>query len=207
MPRAVLVMLLVALLLAGSLHAQRRSEGSLGQGAGAHFAGQRDFAGGFHPGNGISSRGFSSRNGFSSRQFRSRRFDNSGSVFFPYFDALDYNESYPEAEPAALLPPVALSRIPDTPPPARPLVIEVPRAANASIAKAPPPTIFILANGERLEIRRYMLTVSTLSVNIDRQQRTIPVDMLDLNATLAANRERGVDLEIPGDRNEISVSF
>ena len=38
-------------------------------------------------------------------------------------------------------------------------------------------------------------------------QRTIPLDMLDINATIAANREREVDLRIPADRNEISLSF
>ena len=70
-----------------------------------------------------------------------------------------------------------------------------------------PPTIFILANGERLETRRYVLTVSRLSVNIERRQRTLPLDMLDIDATIAANRERGIDLQIPIDRTEISLSF
>jgi len=85
-------------------------------------------------------------------------------------------------------------------------VIEIPPVANAT-AKELPPTIFILANGERLEARRFVLTASLLSVNIDRRQRTVPLDMLDLNATLATNHERGIDLRIPDDRNEISISF
>ena len=70
-----------------------------------------------------------------------------------------------------------------------------------------PPTIFILANGERLETRRFLLTASNLSFSIGRQQRTIPLDRLDLDATIAANHERGIDLRIPADRNEISLSF
>ena len=70
-----------------------------------------------------------------------------------------------------------------------------------------PPTIFILANGERLETRRYVLTASNLSVSIDRQQRTVPRDLLDINATITANHERGIDLRIPVDGNEISLSF
>jgi hypothetical protein len=41
----------------------------------------------------------------------------------------------------------------------------------------------------------------------DRQQRTVPLDMLDINATIAANHEHGIDLRIPADRNEISLSF
>jgi hypothetical protein len=68
-------------------------------------------------------------------------------------------------------------------------------------------TIFVLATGERLEARRFMLTASDLAVVIDRQQRTIPLHMLDIDATVTANRERGIDLRIPTDRNEISLSF
>jgi hypothetical protein len=86
-------------------------------------------------------------------------------------------------------------------------VIEIPVAANASAAKMLPPTVFILANGERLEARRFLLTASNLSFSIDRQQRTIPLNRLDLDATIAANHERGIDLRIPADRNEISLSF
>lgn len=85
--------------------------------------------------------------------------------------------------------------------------IEIPAAAHSPAAKIPPPTVFILSNGERLETRRFVLSASALSVSIDRQQRTVPLDTLDLKATLAANRERGIDLRIPNDRNEISLSF
>jgi hypothetical protein len=67
--------------------------------------------------------------------------------------------------------------------------------------------MFILINGERLETRRYVLTASNLTVSIDRQQRTVPFDLLDINATITANHERGIDLRIPADRNEISLSF
>ena len=70
-----------------------------------------------------------------------------------------------------------------------------------------PPTIFILANGERLETRRFLLTATNLSFSVDRQPRTIPLDRLDLDATIAANQDRGIDLRIPADRNEISLSF
>jgi len=89
----------------------------------------------------------------------------------------------------------------------KPLVIEVPGAASSTSAKTLPPTIFILANGERLETRRFVLTASNLSVSIERQKRTVPIALLDLNATIRANRERGIDLLIPYDRNEISLSF
>ncbi len=86
-------------------------------------------------------------------------------------------------------------------------VIEIPAAANSSAAKVLPPTIFILANGERLESRRFVLTSRLLSLSIDRQQRSVPLDRVDINATITANHERGIDLRIPDDRNEISLGF
>ena len=89
----------------------------------------------------------------------------------------------------------------------KPLVIEIPGAASSTAARMSPPTVFILANGERLETRRFVLTASNLSVSIDRQQRTVPFHMLDINATISANHERGIDLRIPADRSEISLSF
>jgi hypothetical protein len=46
-----------------------------------------------------------------------------------------------------------------------------------------------------------------LSFSVDRQQRVVPFDMLDIDATVSANHERGIDLRIPVDRNEISLSF
>jgi len=58
-----------------------------------------------------------------------------------------------------------------------------------------------------LEAQRFVLTVSSLSVNISRHERIIPLEAIDLDATTAANRERGINLPIPSDRNEISLSF
>jgi len=73
--------------------------------------------------------------------------------------------------------------------------------------KPVPATIFILTTGEKVEAQRYLLTASSLSVTVQRNQRTIPVQMLDLDATEAANRDRGVELLIPTDLNEISLRF
>ncbi|PYX52458.1 MAG: hypothetical protein DMG79_00670 [Acidobacteria bacterium] len=95
--------------------------------------------------------------------------------------------------------------MPDAPIPKGQL-IEVAPAAN-SVPRLLPPTIFILANGERLESRRFVLTASTLSISIDRQHRNLPLGLVDIDATIAANRERGIDLRIPDDRNEISLGF
>ena len=80
-------------------------------------------------------------------------------------------------------------------------------AASSSADKPLPLTIFILANGERLETRRFLLTAAALSVNGERRQRTIPVDQLNLDATIAANHSRGIELQVPADRNEILIRF
>ena len=92
------------------------------------------------------------------------------------------------------------------PPIPRAQVIEIPGNKNA-IVRVLPPTIFVLASGERLEARRYVLTASNLSLSIGRQERIVPLDVLDIDATVAANHVRGIDLRIPESRNEISLSF
>ncbi|MGE5054660.1 MAG: hypothetical protein ACM3WP_10890 [Acidobacteriota bacterium] len=94
--------------------------------------------------------------------------------------------------------------------PARPLpaqVIEIPDTSESTETKPLPATVFFLTNGERLETQRYLLTANSVSLTLGRNQRTIPLQMLDLDATIAANRERGIDLRIPNDRSEISLRF
>ena len=137
-----------------------------------------------------------------------------GVLFAPYW--------FPFDELGGYEPPYAESTGPDSPPivlqssapdrvPGTPKIIEVPReSSRAEIlpsAKPLPPAIFILKNGERLEAHRFLLRNGSLSFNANRQPRTIPLDSLDLDATLAANRERGIDLHVPADPNEISLSF
>jgi hypothetical protein len=58
-----------------------------------------------------------------------------------------------------------------------------------------------------VETKRFVLTASLLTVRIGRQQRTIPLQMLNIDATVTTNHERGIDLQVPDDRNEISLSF
>jgi len=197
MPRASTVALLVASFLIGSSQAQRAGGTFHGNAAGPRFAGQHGFLprGNVFPGG---------RHGLP-RHFRPAYPYDSGSFFLPYFEPLD--DEYPaEAETPAPVAPAVLPWTEEVPH-AKPLVIEVPGAANATAAKVLPPTVFVLANGERMETRRFVLTASNLSVSIDRKERTVPVEMLDIDATVAANRERGIDLRIPLDRNEISLSF
>ena len=199
MPRAALLALLVACLLGGSLQAQRAVAFR------SSVAARSDFRSGF-----VRQRGFPNR--FASGHSRHRQ-NNFGSFFLPYSEFpygeplleeqsdLETNETAP---PSAILQPHERISEPRAP---KPLVIEIPGAASSATAKMVPPTIFILANGERLETRRFLLSAINLSVSIDRQERTVPIAMLDVEATISANRERGIDLRVPYDRNEISLSF
>ena len=190
MPRAALLTLLVASVLNGSLQAQR---------AGAAFHGnaarQRVRSGS------VGQRGFPNRFFPSGSHHRG----SFGSYFVPYGEPFGYEQPDAEAVTNGPVPPVVIPRTLEPPVP-KAQVIEIPGVANPN-AKGLPPTIFILANGERLETRRFVITASLLSVSIDRQQRTVPRDLLDINATITANHERGIDLRIPADRNEISLSF
>ena len=200
MLRAALFTLLIVAILGGFLQAQRATATSHGSSAvrlpvRSGFGRQRGFPNRFSP-----SRSHLHHGGF-------------GSVFVPYLFPYDEPFGYEQPDAEALTTPAVIpqpdERQSQTPEPPVPnaKVIEIPGAANSTAAKMLPPTIFILANGERLETRRYMLTASNLSVSIDRQQRTVPLDLLDINATITANHERGIDLRIPAARNEISLSF
>ncbi len=194
MPRTAACALLVSMLLSGSLMAQHGgvvSRGGMtavpGHSPSAPFRGsisQRPFA-----------RDHSHRN-------------HAGFLYpylFPYDEPYGYEGPYTEVvekQPA----PVAAPPLPPQPVP-EPKVIEVPAAADQASAKPLPPTVFILNNGERLESKRFLLRANDLSITLNRRQRTIPLDQLDLEATIAANRDRGIELEIPADPNEISLRF
>lgn len=200
MYRGALFALLAVSVLTAPLSAQR--------GGGGH-------AGGGHATGGHT--GFGARSGghFGSRRFADGRrgWNNYGYGYgdYPYFFPDDWYDGeqdgdVPADQPAA---PVVVQRVREERPP-KPLppaqVIDIPNTGS-TVAKSLPPTVFVLNNGERLESDRYVLTANSLSVNVHRSLRTIPLDMLDIDATLAANRDRGVDLKIPNDRNEISLRF
>ncbi|HEY6338954.1 MAG TPA: hypothetical protein VIW68_10700 [Candidatus Sulfotelmatobacter sp.] len=198
MPRAALQTLLVAAVLCASLHAQRGGtpfHGNVARPAAARPAVRSAWRHG-------SPNRVSSRNGFLPSRLRR---SNSFGYFLPD-DLFSYEQ--PDVEPPASGP-VAQVMTPPVPEPAlrQSQLIEIPSVANSPAAKVPPAAVFILATGERLEARRFILSASALSITVDRQQRTVPLEMLDLHATISANRDRGIDLRIPDDRNEISLSF
>lgn len=78
---------------------------------------------------------------------------------------------------------------------------------NQPVATPAPPAVFILSNGERVESAHYLLTFDSLRVQQGGTQRTIPLSAVNLNATIAANHERGIDLKVPTSRAQIMLGF
>ena len=79
--------------------------------------------------------------------------------------------------------------------------------AHGTLPGPTAPAVFILSNGERLESTHYLLTITSLRVQQGEMQRTIPLSAVNLDATVAANHERGIDLKIPKNRSEVMLSF
>jgi hypothetical protein len=134
---------------------------------------------------------------------------------FPFLLDLfgDYGIGYPEnvntneesPEPLVRVHDETAYRGPVQPSPAQ--VIEIPNASKTAKRQSLPATIFVLTSGEKLETQGYLLTASSLYATVQHRQRTIALEMLDMEATLSVNRERGLDLRIPENRNEVSVRF
>jgi thiol-disulfide isomerase/thioredoxin len=77
------------------------------------------------------------------------------------------------------------------------------RAARVQPARPQVATVLVLSNGERLETHDYVLTSESVRVTVGDHQRTIAMSLVDVKATLAANRDRGIDLKIPSNRHEV----
>jgi hypothetical protein len=192
----------------------------LAQHGGGGHAGGSHVSGG-HPAAGPGRSGFGGHHGGGrpvSRRFAPDRgtwnnYGYGGIGGYPYFlpdDWYDEADGEPPADSTPAPQPVVEQRIRERRP-VKPLppaqVIEIPNVSGSAVAKSLPPTVFILTSGERLESERFVLTANSLSINVQRTPRTIPLDMLNIDATLAANHDRGIDLRIPNDRNEVSLRF
>jgi hypothetical protein len=116
-------------------------------------------------------------------------------------------DSYESERPAEPFPRVIDERPQPEKPPVNAQVIELPANPTLKDSRTQSSAVFILNSGERLESERFLLTSNSLSVTINRQSRVVPVDAVDFVATVAANRERGINLRIPADLNEISLGF
>ncbi len=199
MHRAAIVLTLLgaSVLFTGTMQAQRRG-GTIRSGSaqGRMGFGHRDVRSGFSP--------------MYSHDARNNR------VAYPlwYDEAFWDDEPYGELDESAIVPAPLGTTLQSgrsrsaarEVPAASPKVIELPDTAN-SASKPQPAAMFILTNGERLEVRRYLLTHDTLYLTVDRHERTIPLAMIDIGATVVVNHDRGVEMRIPADRSEISLSF
>jgi hypothetical protein len=127
-----------------------------------------------------------------------------------YWDMPDYSEQAPPPS-SPQTPYVIVMQSPQaqapSAPPQSPKLVEIPQEKDAQDNTAPVSAVFILSNGDRLESLRYFLTVNSLSVQQGRMERTIPLSAVNVDATIAANRARGIDLNIPRDRTQISLGF
>jgi hypothetical protein len=185
--------LLVPFLLTVGVEAQR-------SGGGLHAGGFRGFGPSFGGYGGVGQRGFYGRNS---------AYGWGEAYVYPAFLPDDESSGQPPAEPLGneAAPPSMYDRPEAERLPADPQTIELPSVTAPSPSQLPPATMFVLTSGERVEARRFVLTTSDLSLTVNRTERTIPLTSLDLDRTLAANRERGIHLQIPTDHNEISLSF
>lgn len=211
--KSTLLNLAVAVVLVLPGVAQMRSTISAGP---MHAPGtfQGGAPGTFHGGHGP---GIAFRPGFG-RHFHGNHF---GTVIYPFglydgfYDGF-YDGAYPnEVEQPA--PPVIIVRdAPAASAPAAPVValadpkmIEVPApvAAPSNLANTPA-AVFILSDGRRVQSQNYTITDSILTIKEPhRPAIQIPLDQLNIEATLAENHQHGLDLRLPENKSEIVIGF
>ena len=114
----------------------------------------------------------------------------------------EQEESYQSPAPASPQPRAAAVY---QQPAASPKLVEVPQ--EAAPAKASLPAVFVLTNGEKIESSRYVLSAESLKVDVNRSQRTIPLNQINIPATVAENHQRGIELTIPRNNNSLFLSF
>ena len=133
---------------------------------------------------------------------------------FPSWDAPEYGPdggpaaSYDRPPEPASAPVVVMqssARVPPTPA-ASPKVIEIPQTGSPQAAKSQP-ALFVLQNGQQIESDRYILSDKSLTVDVGREQRIIPLSDIKVDETIAANHARGLELSIPRDSNSLFLGF
>jgi hypothetical protein len=132
---------------------------------------------------------------------------------YPYWgDDFYADDSYylePANTPPQVTAPVVEYREPARPaaPPESPKVTEVTLSKEVAPAKPLPPTVFVLSDGEKVESRDYLLTASSLRIEVGRARRITSVNQLNIDATLAANHERGIELTFPRNSGTVVLGF
>lgn len=195
------------------------AHGSAGGKGFAGGPGKGGFHGGFHGGH-----GFDHRNGFAfGYGYPGYGYPAIWPAYWDYWDGgirydWDYvnfppNDSqpnYPEDDqphPDAASRPVVVMPSREAPvPPQSPKLVEIP-LPKGTVVTQKPPAVFVLNNGTQLESRRYVLSVDSLRIEVGRSQRVIPVSEINVEATVAANQQRGIDVAIPQDRSSLFLGF
>lgn len=188
MPQSFPLVLLVALISTVALQAQRSVATFQGHADGlrAHsgFLGQRSLSNGLFPQRGI-------QNGIFADRFHGHHDGRKGILlpyFFPEYDLVWYEQ--PETEGASV-----------EPAPSAVLEQREDRQLGSREKPVPKSQIIDIPGASRSRAAK------TLAPTVNHYCRTIPLRMLNVDATIVANRERGLDLRIPADRNQISLSF
>ena len=205
--------------MAGGFHGGA-SGGGFGHGAiaGKGFPGKGGFHGGSHGGHGFDHRnGFAFGYGYPGYGYAALwpgywDYWNGGITYdwdYVNFPPNDAGSNYPPDQPpapsaSASQPVVVMAK--EAAPPQSPKLIEIPLPKD-SAAQAKPPAVFVLNNGEQLESRRYVLSVDSLRVEVGHSQRVIPISALNVDATISANQQRGIDLAFPQDRSSLFLGF
>ena len=91
--------------------------------------------------------------------------------------------------------------------PSGPQLINVAPTPNAVLAKPIPKTVFVFTDGDQLEADHYTLYSNFLHVTAEGQDRSIPLNALDIKKTVAANHERGIDIKFPKSGSEMFLAF
>jgi hypothetical protein len=99
------------------------------------------------------------------------------------------------------------SAAPKTKYPSSAKLIEAPLGPDAEPSKPLPPTVFILKTGEKLEANHYTITAGSVHIGEHGNERNIALAALDTKATIAANHERGIEIKIPTQNNQIFLGF
>jgi hypothetical protein len=74
-------------------------------------------------------------------------------------------------------------------------------------AKPQPPTVFVLANGEKLESHDYLLTASSLRIEVGRQRRIIPRSTSSTSKPRSSPTMRGIELMFPRNSGTVLLGF
>lgn len=204
MPRARFIPALVALvLLGGTVHAQLPSNlssgglGPVGGVIGTNPAGQ----------SGAGRMGLGARHHRFGRAFGGFGFIDPTWWYGGYYSEPVVIEREVPVQPAPPPPPQQIVMPEPQRVPTAPKLTEIPATRNAESSRRLPAAVFVLTGGERIESRHYLLTVNGVQLTVDRKRRSIPLEALDLRATIAANRERGLDLQIPVGGSEVLLGF